>query len=96
MRLDDFDYSCPAEVYTAGWRRGGKQSMAYRRFDTAAKAIRYSIEELPETSLPRTTLEVDEDRYRHTEIRALYDSGAYPLRRRTKEAGDGTQAQLSV
>jgi len=68
--------------------------MTYRKFETAAKAIRYSIEELPCASLPGTILEANEERYHHREIRKLYESSAYPLRRRTREVSDATQAQL--
>lgn len=92
--MDDFDYSGPAELYTVNGRRGRRHSMTFRKFETAAKAIRYSIEELPGASLPGTILEVNEERYHHNEIRKLYDRSGYPLRRRTREASDATQAQL--
>ncbi|MDP2618659.1 MAG: hypothetical protein Q8P46_00540 [Hyphomicrobiales bacterium] len=94
MKMNDFNYSGPAELYIANRRRAGRNSMTYRKFETAAKAIRYLIEELPNTSLPGTILEVDEERYRHKEIRKLYNSSAYPLPRQTTEVSDATQAQL--
>lgn len=62
--------------------------MTFRKFKTAAIAIRYLIEELPGTNLPGTILEVNEERYRQKQIRKLYDSSAYPLRRQTGEASD--------
>jgi len=92
--MNNFDYSGPAELYIADRRRIGRNSMTYRKFETAAKAIRYSIEELPGASLPGTILEANEQRFRHREIRKLYESRAYPLPRRSREVSDATQAQL--
>ncbi|MGI9382587.1 MAG: hypothetical protein ACR2PO_05495 [Methyloligellaceae bacterium] len=90
MGTDGFNYSSPAELYILDGRRARRSSMTYRKFETAAKAIRYSIEVLPGSSLPGTILEVDEERFQHMEIRELYDSGAYPLRRQTGETSDAT------
>jgi hypothetical protein len=87
MGIDGFDFRDTAELYTCVTRRGGRRAMVYRRFDTSAKAIRYSMEELPDTRLSGTILEVDGVRYRHTEIRKLYDSSAYPLPRRNSGPG---------
>jgi len=94
--MDHFNYSGSAELYIAKRRRAGRNSMIYRKFETAAKAIRYSMEELPGANLPGTILEVNEERYHHREIRKLYESSAYPLRRRTREASDATQTQLQI
>jgi len=87
MGIDGFDFRDTAELYTCVTRRGGRQAMVYRRFDTSAKAIRYSMEELSASRLSGTVLEVDGARYRHTEIRKLYDSSAYPLPRRKSDPG---------
>jgi len=88
LRHDKFDYSGPAELYTANRRQAGRHSMTYRKFATAAKAIRYSIEELPGANLPGTILEVNEKRYHYKQIRRLYDSEAYPLPRLRREDSD--------
>jgi len=53
----------------------------YRRFDSAADAIRYAIEELPEPLLLGACIEINERRLGHQEIRALYTSDAYPLKK---------------
>lgn len=90
MKTKEFDYSGPAELYIAGKRRAGRHAMTYRRFDTAAKAIRYSIEELPAANHAGTVLEVDEERYHHREIRQLYEASAYPLRRQVAEVRDAS------
>ena len=91
--MDDFDYSGSAELYTADRRCAGRHSMTYLKFETAAKAIRDSIEERPGASLPGTILEVNEEKYHRSGIRKLYDSCANPLRQ-TREAIDATQTQL--
>jgi hypothetical protein len=44
----------------------------YRRFSSAAQAVRYAIEYLPSNRLPGVTLEVCEARYGHQAIRRLY------------------------
>ena len=78
-----FNYSASAELFArATISRGGKpKSITYRRFPTAAEALRYAIEELPAPLLNGTVLEVGEERYDAELIRALYDAPAYSLAR---------------
>ncbi|MCK9911401.1 hypothetical protein MXD81_19775, partial [Microbacteriaceae bacterium K1510] len=63
--------------------------MSYRRFAKSAEAIRFVIEELPQLVQRGTVMEIGEDRYELSDIRALYDSDDYPLPRETNaiEAG---------
>jgi hypothetical protein len=75
-----FDYSAPAEVYIL--RPWSARRYAYRRFESAAEAIRFSIEELPPQNLVGAVMEVDEARFDHKDIRALYAEDRYPLARR--------------
>ena len=86
------DFSAPAEVFSAGWRRT-KRPSGYRRFDTAAEAVRFVIEELPAPLLLSACLEVDEQRFDSEGIRALYQRPDYPLRRAAEmpdeETADG-------
>ena len=56
-----FDYKAPAEFYPAR-SRVGHRPVGYRRFDTAAHAIRYAIEEMPVEFLDGTVLEIDSER----------------------------------
>lgn len=75
-----FNYSAPAELYPT--RRFVKSQMnQYRRFTTAAEAIRFIVEELPASWLAGAHLEVDEQRFEGGEIRALYEAAAYPFDR---------------
>ena len=48
----------------------------YRRFDTAAEAIRFAIEELPAPSLAGAYLQVEDERFAGEEIRELFESAA--------------------
>jgi hypothetical protein len=77
-----FDYAAPAEVFACRSRSSSQRPVTYRRFDSGAEAIRFAIEELPSDVLFGTVLEVNEQRFDASQIRRLYDSDDYPLRRR--------------
>jgi hypothetical protein len=77
-----FDYDAQAELFSARGRKSSRQYSGYRRFDRAADAIRFAIEELPAEQLLRAHLEVEECRFDGNGIRRLYDASAYPLARR--------------
>jgi cold shock CspA family protein len=77
-----FDYTASAELFATQGRSG----LRYRRFAQAAEAIRYAIEKLPPKVLSGTSLEVNDERYDATQIRALYDSQHYPLTRASLNA----------
>jgi|SRR5436190_11796950 len=78
-----FDYNAPAELFPSRGKKGRSQCR-YKRFDTAAEALRFAMEEMPDTALLGAYLEVDEARFGMDEIRSLYNSAAYPLRRARK------------
>jgi len=75
--MPSFDYSEPAELFPS--RRYAKALARYRRFASAAEAIQYVVEEMPEGWLTGTMLVVDSERYEGKSIRALYDASGYPL-----------------
>jgi hypothetical protein len=77
-----FDYQRSAELFPTRSRKPRRNPMTYKRFDTAAAAVRFAIEELPSDFLLGAYLQVDEDRFGSQGIRRLYDSIHYPLKRR--------------
>jgi hypothetical protein len=78
--MTKFDYRAPAELFPSRNRKA-KQLVKYRRFDTAADAIQFAMEELPAPALLGAVIEIDEERFGHADIRELYESPDYPLKR---------------
>jgi hypothetical protein len=80
-----FDYDILGEFYsrkTLGFKPTG---LNYRRFETAAQALRFAIEELSSALLSGSVLEVDGERFGAKEMRTLYVSSHYPLRRKNRQ-----------
>ena len=82
--MNAFDYSAPAELFASASKKT-KRPMRYTRFETAAEAIKYAVEELPPELLLGSTLEVNEERFDCSAIRELYESTSYPLRKRKSD-----------
>lgn len=80
--LVGFDYAAAAELFPS--RGKGRGPVSYKRFATAAEAIRFAIEDMPPPALLGAYLEVDEERFGLHEIQYLYENAAYPLKRRTE------------
>jgi hypothetical protein len=78
--VDKFDYDAPAELFPSRNRKIVNK-IKYRRFARAADAIRFAVEELPEPLLLGAFIEIDEERLGHKDIRALYDSENFPLKK---------------
>ena len=65
-----FDYSSPAELFLS--KRLGRHT-DYRRFATAAEAIRYAVEELRTCRSLHAWMQVGDARFNKEEINRLYD-----------------------
>ena len=77
-----FDYGIPAELFMGKRKRGRGQPLRYRRFATAAEAIRFAVEELPAVRALGAWMQVGDQRFDGDDIQRLYESDKYPLRRR--------------
>jgi hypothetical protein len=82
--VEGFDYTAPAELFPSRSKKG-RGRITYKRFDTAAEAIRFAVEDVPPPALLGAYLEVDEARYGLYEIQYLYERAAFPLKRREME-----------
>ena len=85
LAVDKFDYDAFAELFPTPNRKIPTK-VKYRRFERAADAIQFAIEELPAPQLLGAFIEVDETRLGYKDIRALYDSANYPLKRALNSA----------
>ena len=74
-----FDYSSPAELFLAKRTKNSREN--YRRFATAAEAIRYAVETLRTPKAFGAWLEVADERFNSIEIQRLYEAEDYPLRK---------------
>jgi hypothetical protein len=78
--MTKFDFSAPAELFPSRNRKVSQRAK-YRRFDKAADAIQFAMEELPAPLLLGATIVLEEARLSHKEIRELYESEDYPLKK---------------
>lgn len=81
-----FDYEASAELFMPKRKGGRRQSIGYRRFATAAEAIRFAVEDFPAVRTLGAWMQVGDDRFDSDEIRRLYDSSEYPWRRRLRRS----------
>ena len=81
-----FDYTALAELYPTRSYKRRAGCVTYKRFEVAAEAVRFAVEELPSELLLGTYLEVDEERFNGKQIRLLYESTDYPLPRKLPSA----------
>jgi hypothetical protein len=92
--LEQFDYDAPAELFPSRSKKG-RGHITYKRFDTAAEAIRFAVEDVPPPALLGAYLEVDEARFAFPEIQYLYERAAYPLKRRETDVAATDAAELT-
>jgi hypothetical protein len=77
--MPSFDYNAPAELFLAKPAKGSRTK--YRRFATAAEALRYAVEDLRTPKAFGAWLEVEDERFNSSEIQRLYEASDYPLRK---------------
>jgi hypothetical protein len=82
-----FDYAASAELFMPKRKPGARQPLGYRRFATAAEAIRFAVEEFPSIRTLGAWMKVGEERFNGDDIRRLYESTSYPRRRRLRKSG---------
>jgi hypothetical protein len=86
------DYRDSADVYLPKSRGyGARQQLSYRRFASAAEAIRFVIEDFPSAQTLAPWMRVGDASFDSDAIRQLYDSSDYPLRRRNKKLANRSQ-----
>jgi len=79
-----FDYDTPAELFLAKRKGGTRKRLSYRRFASAAEAIRFVVEEFPAVHTLGAWLQVGDERFDSDDIQRLYENDEYPLRRRNR------------
>jgi hypothetical protein len=77
----DFDYTAAAELFIAKRSGGSRAPLGYRRFASAAEAIRFAVEELPGGRILGAFMQVGDLRFDADAIRSLYAHQDYPLQR---------------
>jgi hypothetical protein len=77
--MSSFDYNAPAELFLAKPAKLCRPK--YRRFATAAEALRFAIEDLQTPKFFGAWLQVGDERFDSGEIHRLYEAADYPLRK---------------
>jgi hypothetical protein len=90
--MEHFDFDAPADVFAIAGGRQWRCPMTYRRFRTGAEAIRHVIEGLGADAQCGAVVESDEARLGPAEIRAMYESTDFPLRRLRRTAHGSARA----
>jgi hypothetical protein len=80
--MKPLDYSLPAELFMGRRKDRSRQRLAYRRFATAAEAIRFAVEDFPAVRTLGAWMQVGDERFNSDEICRLYERADYPLQRR--------------
>jgi hypothetical protein len=91
-----FDYGAEAELFPGAAGPSRRQPVGYKRFASAAEALRFAMEELSPGSLAGAALEVGDERFDSHGMRELYEAAGYPLlRREGKGRGSATVTRTS-
>ena len=81
-----FDYAASAELFVPKGKPDARRTTSYRRFRTAAEAIRFAVEEFPAVRTLGAWMRVGDERFDGDGIWRLYESDAYPRRRRVRKS----------
>ena len=80
-----FDYASPAELFMAKRKGGVRQPLGYRRFASAADAIRFAIEDLPSVRTMGAWMQVGDDHFDVDDIQRLYESDDFPNKKKSPQ-----------
>ena len=80
--MEKFDFNAPADLFALAPGLRQRRPLSYRRFTTAAEAIRHAMEAEDTGALGSTIIETENARLGASDIEALYEGSAYPLPRR--------------
>lgn len=82
-----FDYAASAELFVPKGKPGARRTTSYRRFRTAAEAIRFAVEEFPAIRTLGAWMRVGDDIRRLYDTTAIHDAVACesPIDRRTAQ-----------
>ncbi len=94
--MHKFDFAVPAELYVVNGGQGRRKEMTFRRFASAAMAIRHVVEELSPARQKGSVIEASEQRHHYREICALYERDDYPLARAAGKVNHGDETELPV
>jgi hypothetical protein len=83
--MKTIQYDASAELYL-GRDPKVARGLGFKRFDTAAAAIQYAVEEATPNGLRGAVLQVGNARFSGPEIVTLYASSGYPLPRAPEAA----------
>ena len=83
--MENFNFSAAVELFPSRNRKIASR-VKYRRFDKAAEAIRFAVEDMPEPLLLGATIQIGDERFGHQQIRDLYFSEGFPLKRAKQAA----------
>jgi hypothetical protein len=81
-----FDYAASAELFIPKGKPGARRSPSYRRFATAAEAIRFAVEDFPAVCTLGGWMKVGEERFNGDDIQRLYESASFPRRYRMRKS----------
>jgi len=88
IKVMTFDYGLPAELFMRK-PKVRPQWPSYRRFATAAEAIRFAVEDFRDINRLGAWMWVGNKHFDTEQIRRLYQNGDFPLRRRNANCKPG-------